>query len=446
MTSWTDIGRFGHERENGEPMTVDHISVRPGDAGYDAANTTYIGTGSAAVVLQPTSTEEVAASVRHALDAGLEIAVRSGGHHALDHGNSHGGVVIDLSGINFVEVLEGGRVRVGAGSTWAQVAEALAPHRLAITSGDTRSVGVGGLTQGGGMGWMVRRYGLTIDSLLAAEVVTATGVVVRAAEDENPDLLWGLKGGAGNFGVVTAFEFRTAPVGTVHAGFLAFELDDVAGLVRRWAAAMRDAPDELTTALMVIPGFGDLPAGAMVFVCHCGDDPAAVEPLCRIGTLVSDDVTEKPYAEVLDEAHPPPGMRGVVNNVLVDEVTDEVAEAIAALYATGGRVVFLRALGGAFGRVAPGDTAFAHRNAEAMIVSAGFLPADQVTDEAVAAVREPWWRVAAHGVGSYVGFIDSDTPDDVALVFPADTMKRLVEVKRARDPDNVFHRNLNVVP
>ena len=192
-------------------MTIDHIAIRPGDADYDEARTTKAGTAEPAVVLRPRTPEEVAASIGHARDEGIPLAIRSGGHNALGFGNIDDGVVIDVSQLDQVDLLGDGRVRIGAGASWGPAAAALAEHGLAITSGDTTSVGVGGLTQAGGIGWMVRKHGLTIDSLLAAEVVTAAGEVVHASATENADLFWALRGGAGNFGVVTAFEFQAQP-------------------------------------------------------------------------------------------------------------------------------------------------------------------------------------------------------------------------------------------
>lgn len=424
-------------------MTIDHIAVRPGDEDYITVSRTYAGTGTPTVVFRPTTLDEVAESVLFAVANDVELAVRSGGHNALNYGNSATGVVIDMSRFDAVEVLDGGRVRIGAGATWGRVATELAPYGLALTSGDTGSVGVGGLAQGGGMGWMVRKHGLTVDSIVAAEVVTAAGDVVRASEEENADLLWGVRGGGGNFGVVTSFEFQAQQVGTVQSGMLMYAPDDVAGIAKRWARAMRAAPDELTTALLMLPQMGEFPGGVGVFACYCGDDPSAIAPLRAIGTVVSDDVVEKPYADVLDEAHPPPNVVPVVTNTLVPELTDECIEHLTAMYGEGGRVVFLRALGGAMARVAPEATAFGHRDVEAMIVSAVFLPPGS-SPEQVAAARDKWAPIAAHGCGAYAGFVNSDTPADLAAIYPADTLKRLVEVKRAWDPDNVFRRNFNV--
>jgi len=428
-------------------MTIDHIAIRPGDPEYDAARTTFAGTAEPSVVLRPTDASEVAAAVEHVRAAGLELAVRSGGHSPLGFSNSDGGAVIDLSRLDSVEVLDGGRVRIGAGATWGPAAAALDAHGLAITSGDTTSVGVGGLTQAGGMGWMVRKHGLTIDSVLAAEVVTASGEVVRADAESHADLFWAIRGGGGNFGVVTAFEFQAHPVTTLQFGTMSFTLDDVPQLLKAWAAVMDNAPEELTTSLALMPGFGDFPAGAMLWVAYCGDDPSAIEPLRSLGNLVSDTVGEKRYADVLEEAHPPEGIQPVGGNTLVEELTGDCLDAIVAAYAhgTASRVVFLRSLGGAMARIAPDDTAFAHRGAQTLVVSMKLLPRG-APEHTVAAARAEWQTIGRHGIGSYAGFLTSDTPEDLTALYPPDTLARLVEVKRAWDPDNVFRRNFNIRP
>jgi FAD/FMN-containing dehydrogenase len=426
--------------------TIDHIAIRPGDAEYDAARETKAGAGSPAVVLRPTTPEEVAESIRYARAEGLAIAIRGGGHNAVNYGTVDDGVVIDLSRLDGVEALGDGRVRIGAGATWGPAAAALAEHGLALTSGDTISVGVGGLTQSGGIGWMVRKFGLTIDSLLAAEVVTADGDVVRASATENPDLFWGLRGGAGNFGVVTALEFQAQPVTTVQFGTIAYALDDVPALLKGWAAAMRDAPDELSSTLSLMPGFGEFPAGAMLWVCLVGDDTSALEPFRSIGTVVAEDIGARPYADVLEEGPPKlDGIVPVIGNTLVETVDDELVEAVAAAYSAGGRLVFLRGLGGAISRVDPADTAYPHRQAEALVVSAAFVPVDAPEDQ-VEATRSVWRTIGDRGIGSYSGFLASDTPDDLAALWPEATLERLREVKRAWDPDNVFRRNFNVAP
>lgn len=426
-------------------MTLPDTAIRPGDEGYDAARTTITGTARPAVVLRPSTADEVVEGIRLARDEGLPLAVRSGGHNLLNFGNIDDGAVLDLSLLDTVEVLGDDRVRIGTGATWGHVAEQLRPHGLAITSGDTMSVGVGGLTQAGGIGWLVRKHGLTIDSVVSAEVVTAAGEVVRASATENPDLFWAIRGGAGNFGVVTAFEFQAQRVSTIHFGSIAFALDDLPQLLKSWAGVMSTAPDELTTTLLLMPGFGDFPAGVILFVAYCGDDPAAIEPLRGIGTVVADEVVEKPYADVLEEAHPPAGVLPVVGNTFVEAVDDDLVSAVTAAYASGGRVVFLRSVGGAVGRVAPDATAFAHRSAEVLVVSAAFLPLDATPDQLESA-RAVWRGIGDQGIGSYAGFLGSDTEEDLATLWPAETRERLVAVKRTWDPDNTFRRNFNVSP
>ena len=355
--------------------TLDAIAIRPGDDGYADASTTYMGEGSPAVILRARDTDDVVAGIRFAVERGLVLSVRSGGHSALGFGTNDDGVVLDLSGIDDVEVLDADArlVRVGTGATWGAVASALAPHGLALTSGDTLSVGVGGLTLGGGMGWMVRKYGLTIDALRAADLVTADGRALRVSAEEYPDLFWAVRGGGGNFGVVTHFEFEAQPVPTVVSGMIAYRPDDIAQLLSGWRDAMRTAPDELTSALVLMPGFGEMPAGVLAFVCYAGADGddarAAIKPLLGIGPVVDDGVQEKPYGDVLEEANAPPGVKPVVTNRLLPELTDEVLADIDTAYAGGaaGRVVFLRSLGGEFGRVDAAATAFPHRDAEPLV-------------------------------------------------------------------------------
>jgi FAD/FMN-containing dehydrogenase len=435
-------------------MSVDSQlpAIRPGDEGYAEASVTYMGQGAPAVIFRPRHGQEVAAALAHAVEHGLPLSIRSGGHSAPGFGTNIDGVVVDLSGIDAVEVLdaEAGIVRIGTGATWGPAAAILADHGLALTSGDTTSVGVGGLTLGGGMGWMVRKFGLTIDCLRAVDVVTADGRLLRAAADENADLFWALRGGGGNFGVVTSFEFQAQHIRTVVSGMIGYALEDVPGLIAGWAAAMRAAPDELTTALLLMPGMGDFPAGVLVFVCYAGgldDAEAAIEPLLAIGTVVSNEVKEKPYVDVLEDPHPPPGVLPVVSNTLVRSVDDAVVDSIAQAYSDGtaGRVVFLRALGGAMARVAADATAFGHRDVEAMIVSAAFLPL-HADAEAIAKASEPADAIAAHGVGAYAGFLGSNAPSVAERLYPSETYRRLVEVKRAYDPTNLFSHNFNIAP
>ena len=434
-------------------LKIDEV-LRPGDEGYDDAARVFFATGRPALVVRPRDADEVAAAVQHATREGLALSVRSGGHSGLGHGTNTGGMVIDLGHLDSVEVLGDRRVRVGGGATWGRVAAALDPHDLGLTSGDTRDVGVGGLTLGGGIGWMVRKHGLAIDNLVGARVVTADGAIVTASADENPDLFWALRGGGGNFGVVVDFEFVAQPVTTVHYGTVVYQLDGVGDLVRRWREAMRAAPDELSSTLALLPPMGEGPRQAMLLLCYAGDPgapvaqaDAAIEPLLELGEVVQANISERRYAGVLEEAQVlPPGLRLVVRDALVSELDDEVVEAIERLH--GGptpAAIALRSLGGAVARVPAAATAFAHRDAEAMVVG-GFVLPEQLGPAEVEGALAPWRAVAALGSGTYVNFQASATPEDVAAAYPPATYARLAHVKRDYDPGNVFALNHNIEP
>jgi FAD/FMN-containing dehydrogenase len=218
--------------------------IAPGHPEYDAASRTVLATGTPALVLRPSSVAAVQAGVRLAAAEGLPLSVRGGGHSFPGFGTNDGGVVIELSSLADVQVIDEERhiVRIGGGATWGQVATALAPSGLAISSGDTKSVGVGGLALTGGIGWKVRKYGLALDSVVAAEVVTATGDVVRASAQENAALFWALRGGGGNFGIVTAFEFQAHRTTDVHFGTITFPAAQARTVLQGWADHLRTAP------------------------------------------------------------------------------------------------------------------------------------------------------------------------------------------------------------
>jgi FAD/FMN-containing dehydrogenase len=210
-------------------------TLRQGDDGYQNAARTFFATGWPALVVRLRGPREVAAALAHAARDDLAISVRSGGHSPLGHSTNNGGMIIDLTHLDHVQVLDARRrlVRVGGGATWGQVAKALDPHGWALTSGDTADVGVGGLTLGGGIGWLVRRYGLAIDNLVAVRIVTADGRLLTASSDEHPELFWALRGGGGNFGVAVDFDFLAQSVSAVHFGAVTYRLDDPGDLIAR---------------------------------------------------------------------------------------------------------------------------------------------------------------------------------------------------------------------
>ncbi len=429
--------------------------LRPGDDGYDDAARVFFATGQPAMVVRPSDPDEVAAALRHAARHDLAVSVRSGGHSPLGHGTNTDGMVIDLVHLDAVEVLDADRrlVRVGGGATWGKVSAALDPHGWALTAGDTSDVGVGGLTLGGGMGWMVRRHGLAIDNLVGARVVTADGRLVTASADEHADLFWALRGGGGNFGVVVAFDFVAQPVSTVHFGTITYQADDPADLLRRWRNAMQLAPEELSSTLALLPQMPGAPRMANLLLCYAGapgsavtDADAAIEPLLELGTVAQASIAERRYAEILEEAQHPPGVRLVGRNTLVPTLGDGVITAIEGLSETPAPVVVaVRSLGGAFARVPSDATAFAHRDAEAMVVGMVILP-ETATDADVERALVPWRTVAAYGIGSYINFQGSATDEDLAAAYPPATYARLAQVKLAYDPGNVFALNHNIEP
>jgi FAD/FMN-containing dehydrogenase len=251
--------------------------LTPGQQGYGEAAATMFATGTPDLIVRPRNAAGVAAALRNAADAGLTVSVRSGGHSMAGFGTHTDGLVIDLRKISHVKVLDvaARRVRVGAGATWAAVAAALAPHGLALTSGDTRSVGVGGLTLGGGIGWMVRRYGLLIDSLISADLVTADGRLIRAAPGHHDGLFWALRGGGGNFGVVVSFDFVAQPVPAVYFGTIGYQPGDLPRLIAGWRDLMRASDENLTTTLAMMPGM------AALLCCYADSDAAAAAAALR---------------------------------------------------------------------------------------------------------------------------------------------------------------------
>ncbi|MCP2032956.1 FAD/FMN-containing dehydrogenase [Okibacterium sp. HSC-33S16] len=430
--------------------------VLPGDPEYESAatvyGTVYGATAAPALVAQVSDADDVGVAVAFARSHGLELSVRSGGHSGSGFSTNVGGVVIDLRRLNSVEIIDPVRrlVRIGAGATWGQVAATLDGSGLALSSGDTTSVGVGGLSLGGGIGWMVRTCGLALDSVVEATIVTAGSEVLRVSADEHPELFWAIRGGGGNFGVVTSFTFHARSLSRVFSGTLQFGDADLAELLAGWRDVMRAAPDELNTTFLAMPAFPGMPGGVQVLVCFAGDDAVAAEaalaPLRDLPGLTSDDVAAHPYVDLLEEAHPPEGMTIIGHNAFARELTDEALGDLASMYAElGGSVLMIRSLGGAFSRVPNDATAFGFRDSEALIISVAFLPPDGPA-EAGSRVRDLWQHVSPHLQGTYAGFSSAPGGEEPALLYSPDTLSRLMSLKRTYDPENLFRRNHNIPP
>jgi len=429
--------------------------IEPGGAEYSSASRSVFASGHPAYVLRPKSPGDVQAGVRFAASTGLLLSVRGGGHGFAGFGTNDGGVVIDLSNLANVEVIDKDRhlVRMGGGATWGQAAAVLAPYGLAISSGDTKSVGVGGLTLSGGIGWKVRKHGLALDNLAAAQVVTASGEAVPASATENPELFWAIRGGGGNFGIVTAFEFVAHPTTDVFFGKIAFPAPEAAVVLQRWADALRTAPEELTSTVDFANPFAGGPAAPVeIHVAFDGDDPRlaaqALGPIRELGTVIGDDVELKPYEDTLaDGVVPPVGFHFVPRSAFADkESVPEVLQILAEARTSGeAPLISVRSVGGAVSRV-PGDaTAYAHRQAELMLVTATAGP-QPVIDAARPAVEKLWRELAPHVTGAYANFLASATEEDVAAIYPGPTRSRLAAVKRRYDPGNLFTGNHNVRP
>lgn len=413
-------------------------ALRPGEDGYDAAVATVTGTGTPDLVVQPRTAAEVATAVRLARAHQLTLTVRSGGHSMAGLSRPASGLLLDLARIADITVDPASRItRIGAGARWGAVAEVLGRYGLGITAGDTASVGVGGLTLGGGIGWLVRRYGLAIDNLVGAEVVTAAGAVLEVSAEQHHDLFWSLRGGGAGTAVVTRFDFRAHPVSDVLFGTITLAADDPLAVLKGWRDVQRGADERLTTVVSLLPAMGERPGAVMVQVCFDGPEEDVQDSLDRLRELapvLGTDLAVRPYAGVLEEADPPHGMRVAVTNTFLD-LSDAALAALAALYTDGGTVVALRALGGAVARVGQDATAFAHRRAEAMAIAVRFSPTGAGPAPSVPA---RWRAVAACGNGTYVNFRSEADAGVLASAYPPATRQRLARTRAEYDPEGVL--------
>lgn len=406
--------------------------------------------GSPAVVVRPRSAGDVAEAIRFARVADLPVSVRSGGHGGPVFGTYDGQLVIDVRELNAVTLDGDGIVHVGAGATWGEVADTLGDHGLVLTSGDTASVGVGGLTLGGGIGWLVRSHGLVIDSLVGADVVTASGQVLECDADNNSDLFWAIRGGGGNFGVITEFRFHPVPLGGIVGGRITLGTDTLDATIRQWRDAMRSAPEALNSTLVVMPAFGDAPGSAEIVVCYGGTDEAAareaIAPLTRVAGVRGTTIAPMRYRDLLEEPEPPDAPVMVVpHNAFTASLTDDVVSTTVGVHAAVGGVLMLRFLAGAFNRVPADATAFGHRGAEALVIAAAFLPVD-AAPETITRVSQTLSALDGHSIGAYSNFSYEPGERTTSAAYPAHTLTRLRALKRRYDPDNLFRRNHNIVP
>lgn len=435
--------------------------VGPGDPGYDRARAVFY-TGfnrRPAAIVRPADAQDVSRVVSLAREAGVELAVRSGGHSVAGHSVCEGGIVLDLSALRALEVDPAGRTAwAGTGLTAGEYTAAVGAHGLATGFGDAPSVGIGGITLGGGVGFLHRRYGLTIDSLLAAEVVTADGRVLLADEASHPDLFWAIRGGGGNFGVATRFRYRLHEVDDVVGGVLVFPAtpESVVAVVQE---AM-EAPEELAGMINVMPAppMPFLPAElhgkpiVMAVLVHCGGAEAGERAFARLRALrpAADLVRPMRFPEMYAGAEGAPHPAAIAaRSFFLDSLQRAEAERILEGLRTGSapmRVAQLRVLGGAVARVSTDATAFAHRGRGVMatVAAAYERPGEAAEHEAWA---DAFARELRQGEpGAYVGFLGDEGEARVREAYPGATWDRLAAVKARYDPGNLFRLNQNVPP
>jgi FAD/FMN-containing dehydrogenase len=433
--------------------------VTPDDPAYDRARTPFYGgfDRRPSAIVQAADAADVAQVVALARDTGLELAIRSGGHSPAGHSVIDGGIVLDLGAMRALDLdTEAGTAWAEPGLTAGEYTTAAAAPGLATGFGDTGSVGIGGITLAGGVGYLARKHGLTIDNLLAAEVVTADGQLVRANAEEHPDLFWALRGGGGNFGVATRFQFRLHPLAEVVGGMLL--LPASAEVVAGFIALAEAAPEELSTIANVMPAppmpfvpaehYGQLII--MALMVYAGDVEAgqrAVEPFRSLATPLADLIKPMAYPEIYPPEDPEYHPAAVARTMFIDQVDHQVAETIIGFLRDSDaslRAAQLRVLGGAMARVPVEATAFAHRRSPIMANVASFYdgPADKP-------VRQAWVGEFAEALhqgddGAYVGFLTDEDPARVRQAYPGSTWDRLVQVKAQYDPTNLFHHNCNI--
>lgn len=442
--------------------------IQPGDAGYDDARKIWNGhiDRRPRLIAQCRTSADVIAAVRFAREHNIQIAVRGGGHSVAGHAVCNDGIVIDLSPMRAARVdASAMSIRAEGGCLNEDLDRESQAHGLATTGGIVSHTGIGGLTLGGGIGHLMRKFGLTIDSMLACEVVTADGQLLAASERENPDLFWALRGGGGNFGIVTSFEFRLHPLGPqIQAGMLMWPIEQAARVLRFLRETAATAPDEvgimanirMAPPLPVVPEhLHGTPIVALV-VTYAGPIDAAAEALRIFDALPKpavDTIGPKPYAahQKMFDAALPHGWHYYWRSHKLGPLTDEVIDVVighAERITSPRTTVPIFTLGGAVRRVGEDATAFANRDADHDInITAAWLPDDPEPQRHIDWVRGFFTALEPHSRGVYVNFTSDDTAQRVrGRAYSDRQWQRLVGVKTKYDPQNVFHHNANIPP
>ncbi len=440
--------------------------VHSGDPGYDEHRRVWNGSidRRPALIARCAGVPDVVAAIGFGRDAGLPVAVRGGGHSFPGHSVCDAGIVIDLRPMSEVRVDPDRRtVTAQAGVLLGELDAATQRHGLAVPAGIVTHTGLAGLTLGGGIGWLMRKHGLTIDQLLSVTLVTAAGEVVKASEDENPDLFWGLRGGGGNFGVVTEFEFRLNPLGpTVLAGPIYWAMKESPRLLRFYRDWIAEAPDELMTIVIhrKAPAVSFIPTEmhgepvVSVVSCWCGEleeGERVIAPLRRFGSPRLDLCQPKPYLELQAMFDPsfPHGWWYYMRACDVDELSDDVIEIVAdhSNRISSPLTAFpIWQMGGAVARVADDETAFGGRGAGHTFNITSMTEGQDGFEEERQWARDFWTALAPHHQGVYVNFLMEEGEERVRQAYGAERYDRLKALKRTWDPDNLFRLNQNVPP
>ena len=435
--------------------------VVPDEAEYDDLRTVFYGGIEChpAVIVRVANASDVQHMVSLARETGLELAVRSGGHSVAGHSVSEGGIVLDLRDMRALHIDAQNRVAwAETGLTAGEYTTAADAYGLVTGFGDTGSVGIGGLTLGGGVGYLVRKYGLTIDDLLAAEIVTADGQLRYVDEETHPDLFWAIRGGGGNFGVATRFQFRLHAVDTVVGGMLI--LPATPKVIASFIAEAEAAPDELSTIanVMTAPPMPFLPAEVhgklvvMAMLVYAGEPEAgerAVAPFRALAVPLMDMVHPKRYPEIYQEEEGEYHPVAAARTMFVDTIDRSIAETILdhlKVFTGKLAVAQLRVLGGAMARVPAETTAYAHRGSRIMVNVAALFEKLEEKPTHEAWVADFAAALRQNDSGAYVNFLGDEGQSRVRNAYPGSTWGRIVAIKTRYDPTNLFRLNQNIPP